>query len=46
MKQLSLREEKSIVAGASAGWIAAGIYAGVTFLIGILDGYFRPFKCR
>lgn len=46
MKKLSIKEQKTIKAGASFSAIAAGIFAGVTFLIGILDGYFRPYKCR
>ena len=46
MKKLTNNELKSIKAGASGGWIAAGIVAGITFLAGLLDGYFRPFKCR
>lgn len=46
MKKLKTNELKTISGGASAGWIAAGIIAGITFLVGIFDGYFRPFKCR
>ena len=46
MKRLSINELKSIKAGGSAGWIVAGIAAGITFIIGIIDGYTRPFKCR
>lgn len=46
MKKLNKNELKQIKAGASGGWIAAGIVAGITFLAGIFDGYFRPFKCR
>ena len=44
--QLKVRELKRIKAGASAGWIVTGIIAGIEFIIGILDGYTRPFKCR
>lgn len=44
--KLSTNELKKIKAGASVGWIIGGIIAGVTFLTGVLDGYFRPFKCR
>ena len=39
-------ELKKLKAGASAGWIVTGIIAGIGFIIGILDGYTRPFKCR
>lgn len=46
MKLLKENELKSIKAGASIGWIVGGIIAGITFLSGVLDGYFRPFKCR
>lgn len=44
--KLSNKELRSIKAGASVGWIIGGIIAGITFLSGVLDGYFRPFKCR
>lgn len=44
--KLSSMEAKSIKAGASVGFIVGGIIAGITFLTGILDGYFRPFRCR
>ena len=46
MKKLNIKEEKELKAGASAGWIVAGIITGISFLAGLLDGYFRPFKCR
>lgn len=47
MKKLSINESKNIKAGAvSAGWVAAGIIAGITFLVGVFDGFTRPFKCR
>lgn len=46
MEKLTKKEMKNIKGGASGGWIFAGIVAGVTFLVGIFDGYFRPFKCR
>lgn len=46
MKELSIKEQKNIIAGASVGWIIAGIITGVTFLVGVLDGITRPFKCR
>lgn len=44
--KLNNKELRRIKAGASVGWIIGGIIAGVTFLAGVLDGYFRPFKCR
>lgn len=46
MIKLNYNEAKMIKAGASAGWIAAGIIAGISFIIGIFDGFTRPFKCR
>lgn len=45
MIELKNRELKSLTAG-SAGWVVAGIVAGITFLAGLLDGLSRPFKCR
>ena len=44
--RLTKEELKEIKAGSSVGWIVAGIIAGVTFIIGVFDGYARPFKCR
>ncbi len=46
MQKLSYEESLTIKAGASVGLIAAGIITGITFLVGILDGFTRPFKCR
>ncbi len=46
MKKLNLYELKNIKGEGSAGWIVAGIIAGITFIIGIFDGYTRPFRCR
>lgn len=44
--KLKNSELKMIYAGASAGWIATAIVTGVSFIVGILDGFIRPFKCR
>lgn len=46
MLKLTKEEAKNIKGGAAAGWIAAGIIAGITFLVGVFDGFSRPFKCR
>ena len=46
MHKLTKTELQNIKAGASAGWIVAGIAAGITFIIGVIDGYVRPYKCR
>ena len=34
--------------GGAVHWalIAAGIGAGISFLIGVVDGYLRPYACR
>lgn len=44
--QLTKNELKNVKAGASIGWIAAGIIAGISFIAGILDGFTRPIKCK
>ena len=41
MKLLTNNELLKIKGGASAGWIAAGIIAGLTFLAGVLDGQIK-----
>ncbi len=46
MKELNNFELKNIKASGISGWAIAGIIAGITFLVGIFDGYTRPFKCR
>lgn len=46
MEKLTNNEAKSIKGGAAGGWIAAGIVAGITFLVGVFDGFTRPFRCR
>ena len=44
--KLNKKELKMITAGASGGWITAGIVAGISFIIGIIDGFVRPFKWK
>lgn len=46
MITLTNDELKNINGGAMKTGIAVGIIAGVTFLIGILDGIFRPLRCN
>ena len=46
MEKLDNKDLKGIKAGAISGWAIAGIVAGITFLVGIFDGYTRPFNCR
>jgi hypothetical protein len=43
---LTNKEAKMIKGGAVSGWVIAGIVAGITFFVGVLDGITRPFKCR
>ncbi|MBQ1496441.1 MAG: hypothetical protein IIZ40_03755 [Bacilli bacterium] len=47
MIELKNNEIKKIYAG---GMMNAGIYAaitaGISFIIGVIDGITRPFKCR
>lgn len=40
------RLEKIQGGGALTVGIGIGIAAGVVFLIGVIDGYFRPLKCN
>lgn len=44
--KLNNYELKNIKAGAISGWLIAGIISGLTFIIGVIDGYVRPYKCR
>lgn len=44
--KLTKLELKRIRGGAINGWLLGAIGAGITFLIGILDGFTRPFRCR
>ena len=46
MKKLEDNELKQITGGAIHFGAVAGIFAGVTFLIGLVDGYVRPLACR
>lgn len=32
--------------GGGAGWIIAGIAAGIIFIIGVISGYSNPNKCK
>ena len=45
MKELSINELNEVNGG---GGISLGlaIFAGVTFIIGVIDGYVRPLKCN
>ena len=46
MKELSKDEMMSINAGGLSASAIAAIAAGLSFIIGIIDGYTRQFKCR
>ena len=46
MKKLSDKELMNIEGGAIRAGLVIGIAAGVTFLIGLIDGIFRPLKCN
>ena len=46
MKNLSDLELMNIEGGAIRAGIVIGIAAGVTFLIGLIDGIIRPLKCN
>ncbi len=44
MKELEKKELMKINGG---GWgIGIAVGAGITFLIGVIDGFVRPLKCR
>ncbi len=46
MKKLT-NEELILVEGGAIKWaILAAIAAGITFLIGVIDGIVRPLKCN
>ena len=46
MKNLNNVELKEISGGGVNFGIAVGIAAGITFLIGLIDGIVRPLKCN
>ena len=46
MKNLNDKELMNVEGGAAKFGIALGIAAGVTFIIGLIDGLFRPLKCN
>lgn len=46
MNILANSELKTIYAGGIKLGIAAAILGVVTFVIGVVDGYLRPLKCR
>lgn len=46
MNQLNKHELEAIKGGAISWAVLSGIVSGGIFLIGVLDGYLRPYKCR
>lgn len=46
MKKLTNEELMTIDGGAIKAGLIAGLIAGVTFIIGVIDGIFRPLKCN
>lgn len=46
MKNLNDNELMNIEGGAIKVGLVIGIGAGITFLIGLIDGIFRPLKCN
>ena len=46
MKSLNDKELMSVSGGGVNISAIVGIAAGITFLIGIIDGLFRPLKCN
>lgn len=45
MKELNSKELHDINGGSQLA-IGLAIVAGITFIIGIIDGYVRPLKCN
>lgn len=46
MEKLNNIELENIQGGGLSWGVLAGIVSGGIFLIGVLDGYLRPYKCR
>ncbi len=46
MRELTNEEMLNVNAGSISAGAVAAIVAGISFLVGILDGYVRPYKCR
>ena len=44
--ELTKEELKQINGGGISFGVLAGIGAGLMFIIGVVDGYVRPLKCR
>lgn len=46
MQKLNNKQLAEISAGGFNAGIAMAIFAGLTFIAGIIDGYIRPLPCR
>lgn len=46
MREMSIKETKEMYGGGLSAGAYALIAAGISFLVGIVDGVTRPFKCR
>lgn len=46
MKKLNELELKQINGGIGIGWLAAGLFVGISFISGILSGYTNPTPCN
>ena len=46
MKKLTKEELKNVDGGGFSVGIAVSIVAGVTFIIGVIDGIIRPLRCN
>jgi hypothetical protein len=40
------KDELYKISGGNHLALGLGIFAGITFLIGVIDGYVRPLKCN
>lgn len=46
MKELGKERLAKIEGGGLGLGVGLGIVAGVVFIIGVIDGFFRPLKCN
>jgi len=46
MKELTKEELKKVSGGAISTKLLALIPLGVSFIVGLIDGYLRPLKCN
>ena len=46
MKELNNKELLSVNGGGIKIGLLIGLAAGVSFIIGVIDGFVRPLKCR